>query len=52
MSTRDSGEVNQALTQVERDLLHETGGNPEAILSNIQTKFVSESWIFDNQEIP
>ena len=42
MSTRKSEDVNQALVQAERDLLHETGGDPASLLSNIQTEFVSE----------
>ena len=51
MSTRNSGEVNQALAEVERDLLHETGGDPASLLSNIQTEFVSESQVsLDYQE--
>jgi maltose-binding protein MalE len=53
MSTRNSGEVNQALAQAERDLLHETGGDPVSVLSNIQTKFVSElQSSLDSQETP
>jgi ABC-type glycerol-3-phosphate transport system substrate-binding protein len=43
MSTQKSGEVNQALVEAERNILHETGGDPASVLSNIQTKFVSES---------
>ena len=53
ISTQNSTEVNQALAQAERDLLHETGGDPASLLSNIQTKFVSESQgTLDNQETP
>ena len=53
ISTRNNGEVNQALAEAERDLLHETGGDPASLLSNIQTEFVSESQVsLDNQETP
>jgi multiple sugar transport system substrate-binding protein len=46
MSTRNGGEVNQVLTQAERDLLHKTGGNPASLLlSRIQTDFMSGSEI-------
>ena len=43
ISTRNNGEVNQALIETEKDFLHETGGDPASLLTTIQTKFVSES---------
>lgn len=50
ISTQNSTEVNQALAHFERDLLHESGGDPESLLSEIQANVMQIP--MDNQDIP
>jgi hypothetical protein len=45
-------DINQALTQAERNFLHVTDGNPEAVLSKIQTEFAGSQVSSGSQEKP
>jgi multiple sugar transport system substrate-binding protein len=50
VSMQNSVDLNQALEQAERDLLHEAGGDPESALSGIQNELMSVS--LDNEDKP
>jgi hypothetical protein len=53
ITTRNSAEVNQALAQAERSLLHESGSDPALVLSKVQTELMSGSQIsMDRQDSP
>ncbi len=50
ISTMNSMEINQALAQAERDMLHESGSDPESVLTEIQNELMSGP--LDNEDKP